>query len=247
MEILDEFDNECALSVSFCKQVSPEAFEEQSVFYTKQCLQELFSKMEQNPRICERALRKQKQMEKEEAGMVSYIKAKICWTLQGELNYSNYMDIAELEEKVSQLRQRIQKVNNYAQGAKNRKGRYSRPLCGKRYTLKGGFSPSCSKAPEPPKLTMPRVFGPFSEITNKQMDRATTSSPDLKCWWCGLTAVTQKRLPGNAALPSQNAGSTGIKPAASALNTPGPCKLPGGTEDDVESENPGPGCSAKET
>lgn len=31
------------------------------------------------------------------------------------------------------------------------------------------------------------------------------------------------------------------------FNAPVPCKLPDGTEDDVESENPGPGSSAKET
>lgn len=51
-----------------------EDFEEQSVTYSKLCLHELFSKMGQNRKICKRALRKQKQTEKEEAGMVSYIK-----------------------------------------------------------------------------------------------------------------------------------------------------------------------------
>lgn len=74
MEILDEFDNEYPLSISFCKLISLEEFEEQSLSYTQQCLHELYSNMEQNPRICERALRKQKQMEKEEAGLISYLK-----------------------------------------------------------------------------------------------------------------------------------------------------------------------------
>jgi len=74
MEISGEFYNECTLSVSFCKHIATEDFEEQSVTYSKLCLHELFSKMGQNPKICKRALRKQKQTEKEEAGMVSYIK-----------------------------------------------------------------------------------------------------------------------------------------------------------------------------
>lgn len=74
METLDEFDNEYPLSITFCRQISPEDFEEQSVSYTRQCLQELYAAMEQNPRVCERALRKQKQVEKEEAGLFSYIK-----------------------------------------------------------------------------------------------------------------------------------------------------------------------------
>lgn len=34
----------------------------------------------------------------------------------GTLNYSNHMGVAALKEKICQLRQRIQKVSNYAQG-----------------------------------------------------------------------------------------------------------------------------------
>ncbi|XP_050762889.1 uncharacterized protein LOC127023043 [Gymnogyps californianus] len=246
MEILDEFDNEYPLNVSFCKLISLEDFEEQSLSYTQQCLHELYSNMEQNPRICERALRKQKQMEKEEAGLISYLKAKIFQGLQGELNYSNYMGIAEMKEKVLQLRQDMQRANNYARAAKTGKGRHPRQSRGKTHTLEGRFNRLHSKVPEPPKFTMARVFGPFPEVMNKQVDRATTSSPDLKYWWTGLTTVSQKRLLGNAPTPSQNAGSTGTKPAASVFNTPMSCKFQGGAEDDTDSEKPSPSSSAKE-
>ncbi|KAM9625062.1 uncharacterized protein ACIBXB_018730 isoform 2-T2 [Morphnus guianensis] len=150
MEILDEFDNEYPLSISFCKLISLEEFEEQSLSYTQQCLHELYSNMEQNPRICERALRKQKQMEKEEAGLISYLKAKIFQALQGELNYSNYMGIAEMKEKVLQLRQDMQRVNNYAHAAKTGKGQHPRQPWGKKHTLEGGFSCLHSKVPESP-------------------------------------------------------------------------------------------------
>ena len=54
------------------------------------------------------------------------------------------------------------------------------------------------------------------------------------------------RLLGNAPTPSQNAGSTGTKPAASVFNTPMSCKFQGGAEDDTDSEKPSPSSSAKE-
>uniref|UniRef100_A0A7M4EBA9 Uncharacterized protein n=1 Tax=Crocodylus porosus TaxID=8502 RepID=A0A7M4EBA9_CROPO len=116
METLDEFDDEYPLSVSFCKLISLEDFEEQSLSYTEQCLQELVTNMEQSPGICERAMRKRKQVEKEEAGLVSFLKAKFFGTLQGEMNCCNYLGIAEMQEKVAQLKRDMQKANSYARG-----------------------------------------------------------------------------------------------------------------------------------
>ncbi|KAM6051432.1 uncharacterized protein LJ206_016770 isoform 2-T2 [Theristicus caerulescens] len=225
--------------------MSIEDFEEQSLSYTQQCLHELYSDMEQNPRICERALRKQKQMENEEAGLISYLKAKIFQALQGDLNYSNSMGIAEMKKKVHQLRRDMQRANNYARAAKTGKGRHPRQSRGKKHTLEGRFSHLHSKVPAPPKFTMPRIFGPFPAVVNKQVDRATTSSPDLKYWWTGLTTVSQKRLLGNAPTPSQNAGSTGTKPAASGFNAPMSRKFQSGAED-TDSEKPSLSSSAKE-
>lgn len=48
--------------------------------------------------------------------LFSIVQAKIFQALQGELNYSNYMGIAEMKEKVLQLRQGMQRANNYAYG-----------------------------------------------------------------------------------------------------------------------------------
>ncbi|KAM9526972.1 uncharacterized protein ACIB01_015145 isoform 2-T2 [Guaruba guarouba] len=187
-ETLAEFD-EYPLSVSFCELISLEEFEEQSLSYTQQCLRELYSDMEQNPSICKRALRNQKQMEKEAAGLISYLKAKIFWALQGDLNYSNSVGDAEMKEKALQLRRDMQIANNYAHAAKTGKGKHR-----KQHTLQGRFNQLHSKVPEPPKFTMPRVFGPFPEVMNKQVERATTSSPDLKYWWTDLKTVSQKSM-----------------------------------------------------
>ncbi|XP_064889868.1 phospholipase A2 isoform X1 [Columba livia] len=245
MEILDEFDNEHPLSTSFCELISIEDFEEQALSYTQQCLRELYSAMEQDPRICERILRKQKQKEKEEAGLISYLKAKIFKALQGELNYCNYMDIAEMKKKVLQLRRDMQKVNSYACAAKTGKGRHPRQSWGKKHTLEYKTSHLHASVSEPRQFTMPRVFGPVPEAVN-EADRAMTSSPLLKYWCTSLTAVRHVRPLGSAPAPSQNAGSTGTKPAASVFNTPVSHKLQGGTEDDTDSEEPSPSSSAED-
>ncbi|XP_067406200.1 uncharacterized protein [Emydura macquarii macquarii] len=197
METLDEFDNEYPLSMSFCKLISPEDFEVQSLSYTEQCLQELYTNMEQSPGICERVMRKRKQIEKEEAGLASFLKAKFFWTLQGEMNDCNYVGIAELQEKVVQLKRDMQKVNNYARAAKAVKVRWPRQVTGKKQALEGGFCPSRARASGPtvpPKFAMPRVFGPFPELMSKQMDRATASNTDLKHHWAGMSTVNQKSM-----------------------------------------------------
>lgn len=77
MEILDEFDNESPLYVSFCKRISPEAFERQSLTYTQTSLEELYTQMELNPGACERLVRKRKQLENEEGGLASYLKVHL--------------------------------------------------------------------------------------------------------------------------------------------------------------------------
>uniref|UniRef100_A0A8C8SWX5 Uncharacterized protein n=1 Tax=Pelusios castaneus TaxID=367368 RepID=A0A8C8SWX5_9SAUR len=197
METLDEFDNEYPLSMAFCKLISPEAFEVQALAYTEQCLQELYTKMEQSPGICERVMRKRKQMEKEEAGLASFLKAKFFWTLQGEMNYCNYVGIAEMQEKVVQLKRDMQKVNNYARAANAVKVRGPRQVTGKKQALEGGFCPSHARTSGPTvpsKFTMPRVFGPFPELLSKQMDRATASSTDLKHHWAGVWTMNQQSL-----------------------------------------------------
>ncbi|KAM6246947.1 uncharacterized protein LJ264_010601 [Porphyrio hochstetteri] len=246
MDILDEFDNEYPLRISFCKLISVEDFEEQSVSYTQKCLHDLYADMEWNPRICEKVLRKQKQLEKEEAGLVSYLKTKIFQALQGDLNYSNYMGIAEMKEKALQLRQDMQRANTYACAARTGKGRHPGQSQGEKHARER--RPSClhSSVSEPLKFTMPRVFGPFPEVMNQQVGRATTESPHLKDWWTGLTTVSQKRLHGNAPIP-ENAGSSGNKPAASVSNTPMSCKFQGDAEDDMDSEKPSHSSCYKES
>ncbi|XP_062487183.1 uncharacterized protein LOC134170112 [Pezoporus occidentalis] len=229
METLDEFD-EYPLSVSFCKLISLEEFEEQSLPTPSNACVNCTQDMEQSPRICKRALRNQKQMEKEAVGLIPYLKAKIFRVLQRDLNYCNSMGVAEMKDKVLQLRQDMQIANNYAHAAKTGRGQHR-----KKHALQDRLNQLHSKVPEPPKFTMPRFFGPFPEVMNKQGERASTSSPYLKYWWTGLKTVSQKRPPGNAPTP-QSSGSTGTQPAAPVSNTSTSWKFQGDTEEDTDSE-----------
>nr|XP_056715012.1 uncharacterized protein LOC130485886 [Euleptes europaea] len=189
MESLDEFDNEYPLIISFCKRISPSDFEKQSLSYTQKSLQDLYTQMEQNPRICERILRKRKQVENEEAGLVQYLKAKFFATLQGDMNYSNLMEEMEMGEKVEQLKREMQKASDYAFAAKSMPWQELERRTRKN-VLSGGFSPSQTSLVDPRISAMPRIFGSFP----KQMERPLDSSTDLKQLWAGMSSVNQKSI-----------------------------------------------------
>lgn len=76
MEILSEFDNESPLYVSFCRRISPEDFERESLTYTQKALRELYVHMEQNPDLCASIVQKRKQLDSKDAGLVSYVKVR---------------------------------------------------------------------------------------------------------------------------------------------------------------------------
>uniref|UniRef100_A0A674JAW3 Uncharacterized protein n=1 Tax=Terrapene triunguis TaxID=2587831 RepID=A0A674JAW3_9SAUR len=261
METLDEFDNEYPLSMSFCKLISPEDFEVQSLSYTEQCLQELYINMERSPGICERVMRKRKQMDKEAAGLASFLKAKFFWTLQGEMNYCNYVGIAEMQEKVVQLKRDMQKVNNYARAAKAVKVRRPRQVTGKKQALEGGFCPSWARtsgSTAPPKFTMPRVFGPFPELMSKQVLLAlflnalsSNSMIDLHPMVLnpgGFHASLQAGNHLNKLSPNpspQKTGPSDMKSTPSVFDTPMLSRFQSGSEDDMDNEKPGPSSPPK--
>ncbi|XP_053224023.1 uncharacterized protein LOC128403346 [Podarcis raffonei] len=194
MEILDEFDNECPLLISFCERISPQDFDNQAVSYTQKSLQDLFAQMEQNPGICERVVRKRKQAENEGASLAQYLKAKFFSMLQGDVNNSNSLGEMEMEEKVEQLKREMEKVNDYARAAKSASWRSStmRPseMRPRRTIPSGGFSPSQTKLLDSSVPPMPKVFGSFP----KQMERSMGSNVDLKQLWAGMSSVNQKSM-----------------------------------------------------
>lgn len=266
MESLEEFDNECPLSISYCERISPQDFEKQSLSYTHKSLQDLFLQMEQNPRICEKVLRKRKQEESEDAGLLQYLKAKVFSMLQGDMNYANELGEMELSEKVMQLKQEMEKASSYAHAAKSQTARWPPEVRAWRSIPLGGFSPSQTHFPD---VGMSKIFGSFPK---QQMERPVGSSPDLKHLWTGMASVNQKSmvdlsplmlnpsgfrpsflgsgsitrmkysnaartLANHPAPSSQNAGPSS---ASVAFNTPVLAKVRSNTSDERENENPGP-------
>ncbi|XP_044300119.1 uncharacterized protein LOC123030333 [Varanus komodoensis] len=266
METLDEFDNEYPLTVSFCEQISPQAFDQQALSYTKKSLQELYAQMEQNPGICKRVLRKRKQSENEKAGLVRFLKAKLFYMLQGDMNSDNVLGELELEEKVEQLRQEMEKASDYACAAKTALWRPLEVQMGKTAPL-GGFSPSQNKLLDSGVPAMPRIFGSFP----KQVERSPASGADLKQLWAGLASANRKSLvdlrpfvlnPGGfrpsflgsnisrlkyssfprspASGPAPSSHSAGSPGTTAVFNTPVLPKFKGDKDEEKESETAGP-------
>lgn len=73
MEVLDEFDSEFPQSVAFCQLISEEDFERQAVTYTERALRRLFRSIDRNPALAERVVRKGKQAECEQRGILSFL------------------------------------------------------------------------------------------------------------------------------------------------------------------------------
>lgn len=71
MEVLDEFDSEFPLSVTFCQLISEDDFERQAATYTERALRRLFRALDRNPALAERVVRNGKQTEIEQRGLLS--------------------------------------------------------------------------------------------------------------------------------------------------------------------------------
>lgn len=73
MEVLDEFDSEFPQSVTFCQLISEEDFERQAASCTERALRRLFRSLDRNPALAERVVRKGKQAECEQRGLLSFL------------------------------------------------------------------------------------------------------------------------------------------------------------------------------
>ncbi|XP_016852077.1 uncharacterized protein LOC103280269 [Anolis carolinensis] len=190
MEILDEFDNEYPLIISFCERITPQDFEGQALNYTQKALQDLYAQMEQNPGICERVVRKRKQEEAENASLLDYLKAKFFALLQGDSNYVNALEEMEMEERVEQLKREMKKANSYARAAKRTTWRPPERRTRRAFML-GGFSPRQNRLRAlPPMPDVAQALAAFP----KQTERSGTSNIDLKQLWAGMSSVNQKSM-----------------------------------------------------
>ncbi|XP_048199354.1 uncharacterized protein LOC125349333 [Perognathus longimembris pacificus] len=205
MEILDEFDNEFPLSVTFCQLISEEDFERQAAVHTERALRRLFRTLDRNPALAERVVRRGKQVECEQRGLFSSLWAKFIRTVQGDLNQCNSMGALEMHQRLEQMKRRILRVHLYSQEAKRkrRKPKLKKPepiLLQDRSTSPCLSPPSLPPpvntmasmvASSPPVYTMPRVFGPFPPKTMEKLD---ISRSEVKLTWNGLSSNPKSHM-----------------------------------------------------
>ncbi|XP_023446895.2 uncharacterized protein C6orf132 [Dasypus novemcinctus] len=213
MEVLDEFDREFPQSVTFCELISEEAFERQAATYTERALRRLFRSVDRNPALAERVVRKGKQAECEQRGLLSFLRAKFFHAVQGELNCCNSVGTLELHQRLQRLKRSIHRVHLYSQDAKKkrRKPKVKRPEpivqrdratspCLPPTPLPPPLLPPPATtmasvvAASPPVYTMPRVFGPFPPLPNKSMEKLGVSSSQVKLNWTGLASNPKRHM-----------------------------------------------------
>ncbi|EDL77875.1 hypothetical LOC287935 (predicted), isoform CRA_a [Rattus norvegicus] len=216
MEVLDEFDSEFPLSVTFCQLISEDDFERQAATYTERALRRLFRSLDRNPALAERVVRKGKQTEIEQRGLLSNLWAKFVCTVQGDLNQCNSMGALEMHQRLEQLKRRIHRVHLYSQDAKKRRRRPKPkkpdPIFRDRSTspcLPPALLPPPLLPPPPPQpvttvasvvaaspsvYTMPRVFGPFPPLSGKPMEKLDISRSEVKLNWNGLSSTSKSHM-----------------------------------------------------
>ncbi|XP_015442251.1 uncharacterized protein LOC102879148 isoform X1 [Pteropus alecto] len=215
MEVLDEFDSEFPQSVTFCQLISEEDFERQAATCTERALRRLFRSLDRNPALAERVVRKGKQAECEQRGLLSFLWAKFFTAVQGELNCCNSMGALEMHQRLEQLKRSIYRVHQYSQGearplpGSDAKKKRRKPKSKKQESilLQSRLSSLCLPstllpppplpppattmasvvAPSPSVYTMPRVFGPFPPLPRKSVEKLEVSSSEVKLNRTGLS------------------------------------------------------------
>ncbi|XP_015975664.2 uncharacterized protein LOC107497852 isoform X2 [Rousettus aegyptiacus] len=213
MEVLDEFDSEFPQSVTFCQLISEEDFERQAASCTERALRRLFRSLDRNPALAERVVRKGKQAECEQRGLLSFLWAKFFTAVQGELNFCNSMGALEMHQRLEQLKRSIYRVHQYSQDAKKRR---RKPKSKKQESnlLQSRLSSLCLPptllpppplpppattmasvvAPSSPVYTMPRVFGPFPALPRKSAEKLEVSSSEVKLNRTGLSQNPKRHM-----------------------------------------------------
>uniref|UniRef100_A0A8D0NRD3 Uncharacterized protein n=1 Tax=Sus scrofa TaxID=9823 RepID=A0A8D0NRD3_PIG len=213
MEVLDEFDSEFPQSVAFCQLISEEDFERQAVTYTERALRRLFRSIDRNPALAERVVRKGKQAECEQRGILSFLWAKFSSAIQGELNCCNSMGAREMHRRLEQLKRRIHRVHLYSQDAKKKrrkpKAKKPEPIILRDQSTSPCLPPTLLPppplpppattvtsmvAPSPPVYTMPRVFGPFPPLPSTSVEKLEASESEVKLNWTGLPSNPKSRM-----------------------------------------------------
>ncbi|XP_028681166.1 uncharacterized protein LOC114669174 [Erpetoichthys calabaricus] len=186
METMEEFDKECPMLKTFCKQLTEDEFEDQTLTYTEQALIDLFHTMDENPELYERVIRRRKQDELEKSGAGNCLKAKFFLAVEGQLNRCNAVGSKELRERVGHLKEDMKKVYCYAKEAKCSAKRKSIRVAERREKAEASrenvHHQKLPVAPPPPPPPPPpsTVYTPLKDHTNfRKTHIQMLSTPDL--------------------------------------------------------------------
>ncbi|KAM5273562.1 uncharacterized protein ACOB6Z_004144 [Ctenodactylus gundi] len=213
MEVLDEFDSEFPQNVTFCQRISAEDFERQAATYTEHELRRLFRALDRNPVLAERVLRRGKQAEREQHGLLSFFWVKFISAVQGDLNQCNRMDALEMRQRLERLKRSIHRVHLYSRDAKKRrkKPKLKKPeliLLQDRSTSPCLPATKLPPPPLPPPVTttttgvgpsspvysMPRVFGPFPPPPSTSMEKLDISRSEAELNFRGLSSHPKSHI-----------------------------------------------------
>ncbi|CAH1800991.1 unnamed protein product, partial [Owenia fusiformis] len=168
IENMDEFDAPTMMGSAYCSQLTEEQFNQQGASETEKALMQLMSHLDKNPSVYKKLLEKKKQEDIENAGVMSFIKAKFLSSVQGESYEGNKVTEQETIEKLDDLKENMVKAFNYAQESKGT--RFSKRLAAKRTTSQtsiksvGKSRPKKQKSktriPPPPPALPPRGLAP---------------------------------------------------------------------------------------
>ncbi|XP_070572656.1 mitochondrial fission regulator 2-like [Ptychodera flava] len=157
MESMGEFDQATPVCTQYCTPVSLKEYETQCSKTTEKSLDDLISFMEQNPDVYKAVLKKKKQEEMENGGIISFLKTRFLTAIGQEV-----VEVSDDEnsEKLEELTDNMVKAFNYSQETKDTPVRFSKRLALKRARRKARLQQSIasenSGPPDYPPPTPPR-------------------------------------------------------------------------------------------
>ena len=113
--ILGPYDPASPSVTTFCKRISKQEHEKQVAETTQQAVADLIKYLEYNPTAYYNILRKRKREDKENEGVVSWMKVKMLSVIHGE-DYCEQLEPGEGRLKLASLKDEMIDVYDYAEG-----------------------------------------------------------------------------------------------------------------------------------
>ncbi|KAL5017511.1 hypothetical protein ScPMuIL_007100 [Solemya velum] len=114
LEAYGEFDEACDMNSAYCRQMTVEQFEEQGQNETEKALQQLMAELSKNPAAIRSLLQKRKKEDMENAGVLSFLKAKMYSFMMGDRHQAFEVSDKDVHMKLDSLKTGMQKAFDYS-------------------------------------------------------------------------------------------------------------------------------------